>query len=138
MADTQKTGPAVWDSLRGKLEELGVEMHVISNCLDGTDQIRVVGLAAGLKEAVESLGRSPRDTVVMVRVDEDTATKLDAWVESGAVKSRSEAAALFIREGLNVRASELEKLDDALREVRDAKARLRERAEQVFGGNGDG
>ncbi len=64
----------------------------------------------------------------MVRVDQETAAKLDTWVETGAVKSRSEAAALFIREGLNVRASELERLNDALRSYADAKERLQREA----------
>jgi len=50
----------------------------------------------------------------MVRVDEDTSNALDAWVEAGAVKSRSAAAALFIREGLKVRDSELQDLKKGL------------------------
>jgi hypothetical protein len=69
----------------------------------------------------------------MVRVDEGTSKALDAWVETGAVRSRSEAAALFIREGLQVRADELEQLKDALNGVEEAKHRLREKARQVFG-----
>ena len=69
----------------------------------------------------------------MVRVDEDTRRKLDDWVGSGAVKSRSEAAALFIREGLKVRASELDKLGEAIQGVEEAKERLRKKARDVFG-----
>ena len=69
----------------------------------------------------------------MKRVDEDTRRKLDAWVASGAVKSRSEAAALFIQEGLKVRATELERLGDAIQAVEQAKERLRRKARDVFG-----
>ena len=58
---------------------------------------------------------------------------LDAWVETGAVKSRSEAAALFIREGLGVRESELADLKEALEGVNEAKERLRSRASRVLG-----
>jgi Arc/MetJ-type ribon-helix-helix transcriptional regulator len=68
----------------------------------------------------------------MVRVDAQTARTLDAWVETGAVKSRSEAAALFIREGLKVRVSELDRLKDALSGVEEAKDRLRREARDVF------
>jgi hypothetical protein len=68
-----------------------------------------------------------------VRVDKETLRELDAWVETDAVKSRSEAAALFIREGLNVRSSELGELKDALDTVAKAKARLRDAARSVFG-----
>jgi Arc/MetJ-type ribon-helix-helix transcriptional regulator len=85
------------------------------------------------------MGQAPRDQVVMVRVDEETCKKLDSWVESGAVKSRSEAAALFIREGLKVREAELEQLEDALRELEKAKSRLRAKASRIFdSGDGEG
>ena len=71
----------------------------------------------------------------MVRVDDDTVNALDAWVEAGAVKSRSAAAALFIREGLKVRDPELQELKDALTDVDGARQRLREKAEAVLGAN---
>lgn len=96
-------------------------------------RVKFVCVAPGLSDCVEELGRSPRDQVVMVRVDSDTSEALDAWVETGALKSRSEAAALFIREGLNVRADELNRLKGALEEVESARSRLRERAREVLG-----
>ncbi len=65
-------------------------------------------------------------------VDEDTTKKLDAWVETGAFKSRSEAAALFIREGLKVHARELNELKDALEGVETARDNLKEKAREVF------
>ncbi len=83
------------------------------------------------------MGGAPRDQVVMVRVDGKTVASLDAWVQTGAVKSRSEAAAVFIREGLKVRAHELQELEDALSDVEAAKTRLREKAREVLGRDGD-
>ena len=94
-------------------------------------------MAPCLQDSVREMGGSARDQVVMVRVDRETAGRLDAWVATGAVKSRSEAAALFIREGLKVRASELEQLQDAIRGVADAKERLLARAKEVLGGGSD-
>ena len=82
---------------------------------------------------VEQMGNAARDQVLMVRVDKGTIEAVDAWVETGAVRSRSEAAALFLREGLNVRAAELAELSDALKSVTEAKQRLREKAQQVLG-----
>lgn len=103
-------------------------------CEEGEDpRVKVVCVAPDLKDSVREMGKSPRDQVVMVRVDEATSDSLDAWVETGAVKSRSEAAALFIREGLTVRSGELERLRDALKDVQAAKDRLRRQAEEVFG-----
>ena len=99
-------------------------------------RVKVVCISPDLKDSVTEMGRSPRDQVVMVRIDEATRKKLDAWVETGAVRSRSEAAALFIREGLGVRESELAELREALEGVNKAKEQLRERATRVLGTRG--
>jgi Arc/MetJ-type ribon-helix-helix transcriptional regulator len=99
--------------------------------------VKVVCVAPDLGQSVREMGAEARDQVVMVRVDAQTARTLDAWVETGAVKSRSEAAALFIREGLKVRASELDRLKDALSGVEEAKDRLRREARDVFNLNAD-
>ncbi len=99
----------------------------------GDSKFKVVFLTPGLKDSVEEMGKTARDQVVMVRVDSETSEALDSWVQTGAVKSRSEAAALFIREGLNVRADELERLKGALNEVQAARERLRKQAREVFG-----
>lgn len=94
---------------------------------------RLVCVAANVRESLDEMGKSRRDQVVMVRVDEETAKRLDEWVETGAVKSRSEAAALFIKEGLRVRATELSELGESLREVEEARDRLRKRVREVLG-----
>jgi Arc/MetJ-type ribon-helix-helix transcriptional regulator len=124
-----------WDAMRETLAEHGVDIDACGDEVSSGDPVRVkvVCVTPDLKDSVEELGKSPRGQVVMVRVDEETIQDLDAWVESGAVKSRSEAAALFIREGLKVRASELEKLRGALQDVERARIRLREKAREVFG-----
>ncbi len=78
------------------------------------------------------MGQVPRGHTLMVRIDEETKKTLDAWVETNYVKSRSEAAALFIREGLKVRASELEIMKEDLAQVKKAKNRLHEKAREIF------
>ena len=131
-----------WETLQNKLESLGVDLensmggigislHELEDRL--ADGIKVVFVTPDLGESVREMGENPRDHTVMVRVDEETQRKLDAWVETGAVKSRSEAAALFIREGLHVRSEELAELEDALASVDRAKQRLRAKAKTVFG-----
>jgi hypothetical protein len=119
---------SVLDQVRQTLGEKGIDFE---RCGPGSS-VKVVCIAPDLGESVREMGRATRDQVVMVRVDADTAAKLDAWVETGAVRSRSEAAALFIREGLNVRATELGRLRDALAGVEKAKQRLRREARGVF------
>ncbi len=121
--------------LEGRLESLGVDLNELEESL--TEGFKVVCVTPDLGERVREMGESPREHTVMVRVDEDTRKKLDAWVETGAVKSRSEAAALFIREGLHVRSDELAELEDALASVEQARRRLREKAKTVFGDPAD-
>ncbi|MHC5038401.1 MAG: ribbon-helix-helix domain-containing protein [Planctomycetota bacterium] len=130
---------AILSKVQSKLAEHGIEINLTKDlagacCHPGDgSKVKVVCVSPDLKDTVEEMGHSPRDRVVMVRVDDDTSKSLDAWVETGAVKSRSEAAALFIREGLKVRAAELDQLKEALNGVEEARDRLREKAKEVFG-----
>ena len=117
------------------LEKAGVDFRVISGHDDELESCTVMCVAGDIAGTVAELNKSPRDQVVMVRLDADTKADLEAWVETGAVKSMSEAAALFIREGIRVRSQELDELKAALEDVRKAKQRLEERARKVIGGD---
>jgi len=125
----------VIDQISKTLEEHGIDFR-IAMAGDNLANCTVMCLTGDMKTTVAEMGRASRDQVVMVRVDEETKHDLDAWVETGAVKSISEAAALFIREGINVRSGELDELRDAIEEVGDAKKRLEEKAKQVIGDTG--
>ncbi len=131
-----------WEKIRSHLESQGIAIDIGEgfdfDLGEGFEEgkgprVKVVCVAPDLKESVAEMGQTQRDQVVMVRVDEETLENLDAWVATSAVKSRSEAAALFIREGLKVRADELEQMRDALREVQEAQDRLKQRAREIFG-----
>lgn len=130
---------AILEGIKDQLHQAGITIE-LPTFREGADdderRVKVVVVSPDLKDAVQELGKQVRDQVVMVRVDAETLGKLDAWVGTGAVKSRSEAAALFIREGLKVRDTELSRLEAALAEVEAAKARLRAQAREVFGGGG--
>lgn len=86
--------------------------------------MKVVCVASDLNETLTEIGGERRDQVVMVRLDKETTRTLERWVEAGAVKSRSEAAMVFIREGLKVRSKELEKLKEAIDRVESARNSL--------------
>ncbi len=124
----------VLSMLGEQLKKQGIDLKTLSeDCLSGSP-LKVVCVASDLKDSLRELGEETRDQVVMVRIDDETTNSLDDWVETGAVRSRSEGAALFIREGLKVRAEELAKLKDALADVKAAKDKLRKQAEDVLGG----
>lgn len=120
-------------SIFERLKAEGVDLDAVSCCDGESSMPRLVCVAANVRESLDEMGRSKRDQVVMVRVDEETAKRLDAWVETGAMKSRSEAAALFIKEGLRVRAAELSELEESIRDVEKARDRLRKRVREVLG-----
>jgi hypothetical protein len=133
-----KLGTEIERKLRDKLREKGIDLDIrIERFAEGEGgelrKLKVIAVAPSIRDSVEQMGRAQRDQVVMVRVDDETLHALDAWVETGAVRSRSEAAALFIREGLKVRAPELDQLRDALQEVETAKQRLQDKVREVFG-----
>ena len=124
----------VLSMLGEQLKKQGIDLKKLSeDCLSGFP-FKVVCVTSDLEDSLREMGEETRDQVVMVRIDDETTENLDDWVETGAVKSRSEGAALFIREGLKVRAEELARLKDALADVKAAKEKLREQAKDVLGG----
>ena len=127
-----KTYDSVWQKISRALKEKGIDLD--SDCCGGkVDQAKVVCIAPDLSETLTEMRGERRDQVVMVRLDKETTKTLDRWVEAGAVKSRSEAATLFIREGLKVRSNELNQLKDAIQTVESAREHLREQARNVLG-----
>ncbi len=125
-----------WESIHERLQAEGLDPESLC-CGPVIGALKLVCVPSSLNDSVEEVGASPRDQVVMVRVDDSTSSTLDSWVETGAVKSRSEAAAVFIREGLKVRAQELKELKNALADVEAAKTKLRKKAREVLGGDDD-
>ena len=88
-------GRTTLDAMQEKLRELGIEVDLtgdVETCCSSEGKVKMVCVGPGLSDSVREMSESPRDQVVMVRVDEATSEAIDAWVETGAVKSRSEAA----------------------------------------------
>ncbi len=123
----------MWTQVSKTLEEHGIEFRIGIGGDGDLADCSVMCLAGDMKSTVAEMGRTSRDQVVMVRIDEDTKNALDDWVETGAVRSRSQAAALFMSEGIKVSSGELEQLREALDDVGQAKQRLEEKARQVIG-----
>ena len=60
----------------------------------------------------------------MVRMSKDSLRKLDALVDCGLTRSRSEAAAFLISEGIRARASTYEKIAEQSEVIRNAREEL--------------
>ena len=84
-----------------------------------------------LNKATESIGKaidsalSARDHVVMVRVNDDSLRSLDALVQTGIFKSRSEAAAFLISEGVKAQATLFERISERIKEIERLRAVLK-------------
>ncbi|MEK6320419.1 MAG: hypothetical protein AABN33_01920 [Acidobacteriota bacterium] len=82
-------------------------------------------------KATESIGKAidsalaARDHVVMVRVNDDSLKSLDALVQTGIFKSRSEAAAFLISEGVKAQAALFERISERIMEIDRLRAELK-------------
>jgi len=83
-------------------------------------------------KATESIGKAieaalvARDHVVVVRVNDDSLRSLDALVQSGIFKSRSEAAAFLISEGVKAQAVLFERISERIKEIERLRAELKD------------
>ena len=91
----------------------------------GLDKSTLATMLEDLGETVEA-ARSKRTNVVMVRVRRDSLDRLDELVECGLTRSRSEAAAFLIGEGVKARKDLFDKIAEQTRVIRKAKDRLKE------------
>jgi len=85
-----------------------------------------------LNKATESIGKaiesalSARDHVVMVRVNDDSLKSLDSLVQTGIFKSRSEAAAFLISEGVKAQAALFDRISERIKEIERLRTELKD------------
>lgn len=81
--------------------------------------------------ATESIGKAietalaARENVVMVRVNTDSLKKLDALVQSGIFKSRSESAAFLISEGIKAQNAMFDRISSKIEEIERLRGELK-------------
>ena len=78
-----------------------------------------------ISKAIES-ALSARDHVVMVRVNDDSLRQLDALVQSGIFKSRSESAAFLISEGIKAQGPLFERISERIQEIERLRSELKD------------
>jgi len=70
-------------------------------------------------------GLGERGNVIMTRLDDHDLEQIDALIEVCAFRSRSEAAAFFIKEGIQARRDLLEKVIPMVQKIRELKEQAR-------------
>ena len=71
-------------------------------------------------------GLGGRENVVMTRLNDDDLKKIDSLVEVEISKSGSEAAAFFIKEGIQARTDLVEKVMPTVEKIRELRKQVRE------------
>ena len=77
-----------------------------------------------ISKAIET-ALSAREHVVMVRVNDESLTKLDHLVEAGIFKSRSESAAFLISEGIKGQSGLFERISNKIEEINRLRSELK-------------
>jgi len=96
-----------------KLNELGTQVEKIA-----------VKTAESIKKVIDKALAS-RNTVLTIRVNDDSNKKLSMLVEAGLFKSRSESAAFLIQEGIKSQEPLFSKIRNKLEKVEKIKEELK-------------
>ena len=102
--------------------------HVIKmRCPEGEDAEKVQ------EKILMKLGKhlGGRGNVVMTRLNDDDLKQIDALVEVEAFKSRSEAAAFFIKEGIQARKDLFQKVMPTVEKIRELKGQAKKSLSQA-------
>ena len=75
-------------------------------------------------------GLEGRSNVVMTRLNDDDLKQMDALVEVEVFKSRSEAAAFFIKEGIQARKDLFQKVMSTVEKIRELKKQAKKSLSQ--------
>ena len=107
------------DAAREEIEDVNRAMREVL----GKSKDVASSVGESLRDTIKSV-RTARDSVVMVRMSKESLRNLDALVDCGLTKSRSEAAAFLISEGIKARASMYEKIAEQSKVIRNAREEL--------------
>jgi Arc/MetJ-type ribon-helix-helix transcriptional regulator len=66
-----------------------------------------------------------RDTTVLLRLGDESSEKLDTLVSAGIFKSRAEAAAFLVDEGIKAQSALFQRIQDKLTEIEKLRSELR-------------
>ncbi len=85
-------------------------------------------IARTAERLFEEAKSAKRQIVVSVRLDDESAQRVDQLVEAGICSSRSEAVALLTRSGIQARQELFDKIEAKIREIQRIKDEIRQAA----------
>ena len=103
------------------------EKVVMAMCCPAGEEAEKIGEKVLLKLGEGLEGRS---NVVMTRLSDENVKQIDALVEVEAFKSRSEAAAFFIKEGIQARKDLFQKVMPTVDKIRELKEQAKKSLSQ--------
>ncbi|GBE29117.1 hypothetical protein BMS3Bbin04_00126 [bacterium BMS3Bbin04] len=86
---------------------------------------RTASRVAGSVSSVVKQALVARDHVLMVRVNDEALDRINDLKDAGLFKSRSEAAAYLIAEGIEVKRELFERIGERIRQIQDLRQELR-------------
>ena len=98
---------------KGALEDLGNQVEKFAN-----------RTAESIKKAIDR-ALSSRNTVLTIRVNDDSNEKINRLVESGLFKTRSESAAFLIMEGIKSQQALFDKIEGKIKRIEKIKDELK-------------
>lgn len=98
---------------KGKLDELASQVEKIAT-----------RTSESIKKVIESALAS-RNTVLTIRVNDESNKKLNMLVEAGLFKSRSESAAFLIQEGIKSQETLFNKIQAKMKRIESIKRELK-------------
>ncbi len=113
----------------GNLDVLAEQVqHSVQQRLERESPAAPASLRTRVEQSLRKLLSGPRDNVLSIRVDDGDVAAIDALVEAGVLKTRSEAAAWLIKSGIEANRDLFEQVQAKTAEIR----RLREETQDLI------
>lgn len=128
-----RDGEVVYEGQIAEPETASNESGKMPTLNDLAASVKDVAAKTGevINKATESIGKAidsalaARDHVVMVRVNDESLRKIEALAESGIFKSRSEAAAFLISEGVKAQSELFKRIEEKIDQIDRLRSELR-------------
>ena len=115
------------NNLRQQIETLVEDANNVLNSAAISSSKTAQSVKGRLKNRINETRdavRSARDSVVMVRINKTSLSRLDELVEAKIVRSRSEAAAFLIEKGIESKQDLLDIMAEKLEQIRQPRDEL--------------